>query len=37
VQVVGRPFEERVVLDVAAAIECGCGGWVAPALGRGRA
>ena len=30
VQVVGRPFEEHLVLDVAAAIERGCGGWVAP-------
>lgn len=32
VQVVGRPFEEHLVLQVAAAIERGCGGWVAPAL-----
>ncbi len=32
VQVVGRPFEEHHVLDVAAAIERGCGGWVAPSL-----
>ncbi len=32
VQVVGRPFEEHLVLDVAAAIERGCGGWVAPRL-----
>ncbi len=32
VQVVGRPFEEHHVLDVAAAIERGCGGWVAPPL-----
>ncbi len=30
VQVIGRPFEEHLVLDVAAAIERGCGGWVAP-------
>ncbi len=35
VQVIGRPFEEHLVLDVAAAIERGCGGWVAPpAAGR---
>lgn len=34
VQVIGRPYEEHLVLDVAAAIERGCGGWVAPpALG----
>ncbi len=34
VQVIGRPFEEHLVLDVAAAIERGCGGWVPPpALG----
>ncbi len=32
VQVIGRPFEEHLVLDVAAAIERGCGGWVAPPL-----
>ena len=32
VQVVGRPFEEHLVLDVAAAIERGCGGWVAPPM-----
>ena len=37
VQVVGRPFEEHVVLDVAAAIERGCGGWVAPTLDVGPA
>lgn len=37
VQVVGRPFEEHLVLDVAAAIERGCGGWVAPALEGGAA
>ena len=30
VQVIGRPFEEHLVLEVAAAIERGCGGWVAP-------
>jgi Asp-tRNA(Asn)/Glu-tRNA(Gln) amidotransferase A subunit family amidase len=32
VQVVGRPFEEMRVLQVAAAIERGCGGFVAPPL-----
>ncbi|MEP7118825.1 MAG: amidase, partial [Acidobacteriota bacterium] len=31
VQIVGRPFEEHRVLEVAAAIERGCGGWIAPA------
>ena len=30
VQVVGRPFEEEIVLQVAAAIEKGVGGYVAP-------
>jgi Asp-tRNA(Asn)/Glu-tRNA(Gln) amidotransferase A subunit family amidase len=32
VQVVGRPFEEELVLEVAAAIERECGGYVAPPL-----
>lgn len=32
VQVVGRPFEEEVVLSVAAAIERGCGGYRPPPL-----
>jgi Asp-tRNA(Asn)/Glu-tRNA(Gln) amidotransferase A subunit family amidase len=30
VQVVGRPFEEELVLSIAAAIERGCGGYVPP-------
>ncbi len=30
VQVVGRPFEDRLVLAVAKAIEQGCGGYVPP-------
>ena len=30
VQVVGRPFEEELVLSVAAAIEAGCGGYRPP-------
>ena len=30
VQVIGRPYEEEVVLAVAAAIERGCGGFTAP-------
>ena len=34
VQVVGRPFEEMRVLQVAAAIERGCGGFVAPPVAR---
>jgi Asp-tRNA(Asn)/Glu-tRNA(Gln) amidotransferase A subunit family amidase len=33
VQVVGRPFEEELVLSVAAAIERGCGGYRPPPLG----
>jgi len=33
VQVVGRPFEEELVLSVAAAIERGCGGYAAPPVG----
>ena len=37
VQVIGRPFEEHLVLDVAAAIERGCGGWVAPPTAGGTA
>jgi Asp-tRNA(Asn)/Glu-tRNA(Gln) amidotransferase A subunit family amidase len=32
VQVVGRPFEEEVVLSVAAAIEAGTGGYRPPPL-----
>ncbi len=32
VQVVGRPFDEELVLEVAAAIERECGGYVAPPL-----
>ena len=34
VQVVGRPFEEMRVFQVAAAIERGCGGFVAPPVAR---
>ena len=34
VQVVGRPFEEARVLQVAAAIERACGGVIPPALDR---
>jgi amidase len=30
VQVIGRPYEEEVVLSVAASIESGCGGFVPP-------
>ena len=33
VQVVGRPYEEEVVLAIAAKIEQQCGGWQAPPLG----
>ena len=33
VQVVGRPFEEELVLAVAAAIERGCGGYTPPPVG----
>jgi len=33
VQVVGRPFEEELVLSVAAAIERGCGGYAPPPVG----
>jgi Asp-tRNA(Asn)/Glu-tRNA(Gln) amidotransferase A subunit family amidase len=32
VQVVGRPFEEELVLSVAAAIERGCGGYTPPPM-----
>jgi Asp-tRNA(Asn)/Glu-tRNA(Gln) amidotransferase A subunit family amidase len=32
VQVVGRPWEEEVVLAVAAKIEQACGGWQKPPL-----
>ncbi|MFQ5776599.1 MAG: amidase [Terriglobia bacterium] len=32
VQVVGRPYEEEVVLAVAAKIEQACGGWAAPPI-----
>ena len=32
VQVVGRPYEEEVVLAIAAKIEQQCGGWQAPPL-----
>jgi Asp-tRNA(Asn)/Glu-tRNA(Gln) amidotransferase A subunit family amidase len=31
VQVVGRPYEDRLVLAVAAAIERDCGGYTPPA------
>ena len=34
VQVVGRPFEEVLVLAVAAAIEAGCGGYRPPPITR---
>jgi Asp-tRNA(Asn)/Glu-tRNA(Gln) amidotransferase A subunit family amidase len=33
VQVVGRPFEEELVLTVSAEIEKACGGWQRPPLG----
>lgn len=32
VQVVGRPWEEEIVLAVAARIEQGCGGWQVPSI-----
>ena len=32
VQIVGRPYEEEMVLAVAAEIERGCGGWQAPPI-----
>jgi len=32
VQVIGRPFQERLVLSVARVIEAACGGWQAPAI-----
>jgi Asp-tRNA(Asn)/Glu-tRNA(Gln) amidotransferase A subunit family amidase len=32
VQIVGQPWQEEVVLGVAAALECECGGWREPPI-----
>jgi Asp-tRNA(Asn)/Glu-tRNA(Gln) amidotransferase A subunit family amidase len=32
VQIVGRPWEEELVLEIAAVVERGCGGWRKPPI-----